>query len=724
MNAPATAQSVRGPGYPEPGKSSPPELARYLQQLLAFTQRDATARYKIGARNLLWADGEQWIDFNARTKNWEREPNPQGRIRATLNYLRPILRSRLQRLTSAEVSYVCTPQSMAAEERDRATVGQNFLQARYAGADMDGHTRLALWLAFSCGIAAAKQFWDETLGRMTMATKKLPLPDGSGYGLYYCAPNGEPIRDERGMPLNDPSLAWHYREGDVNTAIRSVFNLRINPDAHGMRQTEGCRWIIDSEILPISVIKERWKERAQKVQAQRNAAAENGEQRNYERILKAVSLNVGQDFGYTPAADGSSEQVPDSETQQYTEYWEYAAGGQPGRFIAMAGDEVLYPLDGDEDGLPDGIVPYEPFYDEIRMFDWGGRGCVNDMLPPQQVINRNWSWILEEQRAAGTAQWIGYNIPGLFDQITNGFAAHIKVPMSSAAGMQVGLDGLIKRVDPANAAPDRWRLIEKAEEALYSIGAFHEVTRGQVPPGVDSGVAVQALQEAENGQLHDAVRNLKRSLIGVGRQWLTIARKRYGPGEERWIPVDRPDMKYLVESVSGEDLPDPDLIKIDLDGFRPHSPAAMRAELLDLAEKFPDQFPVDRLMKLLDLGRGTEALFESHGRQYSKARTENLAIEKAEVQVVTGMDGMPHLAGADGMLLLLPEDDDPAVHLEVLQELLLDTTKPPEVRKLALLHADEHRAAVVAVQAKAAATAAALSAPPPGAPTAASSAAA
>ncbi len=706
MTMPAAEQSPRGPGYPEPGKSSPPQLVSYVKQLLQFTERDALARYRVAARNLLFVDGEHWIDFSTRSRNWEREPNPQGRIRAKLNYLKPILRSRLQRLTSAEVSYACTPQSMAAEERDRCTVAQNLLQARYGSIDMDGHVRLALWLAFSCGLAGAKQFWNDRIGRLTAATKLFPRPDGS-MGKFYCAPDGQPIRDERGFPINDPSLAWHYREGDVDTAIRSVFNLRVNPDAHGMRQSEGARWLLDTEILPVSVIKERWKERARNVHGARGGA-DGVEQKNYERTLKAVSLNIARDLGFVaPTESGQSDQVPDSETVALTEYWEYPSSGGSGRLIVMAGDELLYPLTPDEEGLPDTIVPYVPIYDETRLFDWGGRGVVNDMIEPTQVINRNWSWILEEQRAAGTAQWIGYDLPGLFDQITNGYATHIKVPLQSALAAQGGPDQLLKRIAPAVASPDRWRLIEEARAALFDIAAFHEIQRGQTPPGLDSGVAVQALQEAENGQLHDAIRNLKRSLIDIGRQWLTIARHRYGPGEQRYIPVDRPDMRYLIESVNGADLPDPETIKIDLDGFRPHSPSALRAEVRDLMEKFPDQFPLRAGLKLMDLGRGAEGLFESQSRHYSKARTENLAIEKNEFQAAPGPDGLVHFVGADGLPFLLPEDDDHAIHIEVLQELSLDTTKPPAVREAAIAHAAEHRA-VMAMQAQAAAAQAAM----------------
>src|SRR6266851_4026474 len=174
-------------------------------------------------------------------------------------------------------------------------------------------------------------------------------------------------------------------------------------------------------------------------------------------------------------------------------------------------------------------------------------------------------------------------------------------------------------------------MIGEAKATMFDIGAFHEIQRGQVPPGVDSGVAVQYLQEAENAQLHDPVRNLKRSCITWGRQQLKMARWGYGENETRWIPVHRPDLGYLVESVTGLDLPDPDDIDIDLEGFRPTSQAAMRAEIKDLMEKFPQQIDVRQGLLLMDLGRGIEGAFESQTRHYARARRENLELERQRV---------------------------------------------------------------------------------------------
>jgi hypothetical protein len=256
----------------------------------------------------------------------------------------------------------------------------------------------------------------------------------------------------------------------------------------------------------------------------------------------------------------------------------------------------------------------------------------------------------------------------------------------------------VQRVPPVSVPPDRWRLIEKAEQAMYTIGAFNEVARGQVPTGVESGVAIQLLQESQNGQLHDSVKTLKKSLIEWGRQTLGIARWGYGEHEQRWIPVERPDLGFLVESVKGSDLPDPETITIDLEGFRPTSQAAFNAEVERMMDK---QYIAPREgLLLMDLGRGMEGVFESQTRHYARARTENLAIERQECAVVEAPEGTP-LAGLpalihpdDGSPYLLPMNDDHETHIRLHEEILLDDTKPWPIRQLIAIHINEHQSMI------------------------------
>lgn len=692
---------TRGGAYPALD-ASPQSKYDYVQRLLDDGELDALLRFKRATQCLLFADGRQHIDWTTRDKLWRDLPTPDGRIFVTMNYVRPILRSRMQRMMSAELMWRAIARGNDYESRDQATTAANLLKARWEKLEMDAKIRAGLWLSFNACLAVLKTFWNPTIGNLTPATMVLPHPETRALLTYPVDRSGQPLADEQGNPAPETDAqVYRYRPGDTDTALRTLFNVRLNPDAWGFDQSEGMRWVLDSDLVPISLVKERWGDRAKNVSGiQGNASG-----RNYERIIKSLSAAVG---GTPPGGDfsGSRAQSGDKDNTLLTEYWEAPSDPLPqGRLLVIAGGQCLYPQPGEDEKLPQGFVPFVPLYDERRPFDWTGRGTNEDLLTPQKVINRQWEAELEEQMRAGVGQWIMWGIPGLSNQITNLSGSHIELPTTSAlANRPIG--DVVQRVPPPGFNATRWRLIQEAKATMFDIGAFHEIQRGQVPPGVDSGIAVQYLEEAENAQLHDPVRNLKRSLIVWGRHQLKMARWGYGEREARWIPVHRPDLGYLVEGVKGLDLPDPDDIDIDLEGFRPSSQAAQRAELMDLAEKFPQSFDVRQLLLAMDLGRGIEGMFESQTRHYARARRENLAIQRNQVVRIAApagaaTEGLQYaLVHPDKTPLLLPADDDHQAHIPIHQDVALDDTQPWPVRMMALLHIAEHRTMLAQQQAK------------------------
>ena len=692
--AKASLQQTRGDQYPAPGAAST-KVVDYVERLLKDGDGEAFERYKRASYNLQFVDGRQWIDWNNRDKIWRDAPKPEGRVRAVNNYIRPILRARIQRLMSAEMSWHATPDSNAHEARDKATVATNLVDSRWRGQDMDGKLRSAEWLAFSCGVAYLKPFWNSDLGALVAAKVVLPHPvnidprTGQGEPTEYSVDaDGQPLIDEEtGDPIEDVEDAFVYRQGDVDTAVRSIFNIRVNPDAFGLLPSQGFRWLLDSEVVPISVIKEKYGDVAKNVDTVEGVA----QLKQFENLVSSLGRRSNPSMGAQSRGSRGQKQLPDRDLTLLTEYWEAPSDPLPeGRLIVVAGKESLF--DGE---LPQGFVPHVAIYDETRPFDAYGRPTVDDLISPQKVINKQWSLVLEEQTLNGIGQWIGFDVPGMFEQITNLSAAHIKVPMqSSLANRKIG--DLIQRVPPVQVSSDRWRLIGEAKTVMFDIGAFHEVSRGQIPPGLDSGIAIQRLQESELGQITDSVKGLKSSLLMWGEKTLGIARWGYGTNEERWIPVERPDLGFLLESIKGADLPDPETINLDLEGFRPQSRTAFNAEIRDAIDK---QWIDPRAgLRLMDLGRGIEGAFESESRHYARARRENLSIEKGEFQIIeapegTPLEGRPSLIHPeDGAPYLLPMNDDHETHIRLHEEILLDDTKPWDVRQIIALHISEHQA--------------------------------
>lgn len=694
--SPVRIKQIRGADYPVTGDSHD-VFCRYVDKMHAEDEVNALARYKQGLRNIFYANGRQHIGWQRNARVYDDLPLLPRETRVTMNHIRPMLRSRASRLMSSTINFTAIPESNSLEHRDQGRAAVNWLKWRMRDLRADHRIRHGLRLAFCTGVGALKTFWNPDIGTPKPLTKQFQVAqmgeDGQPVvvdGQVQSQWQELPV-DGQGQPVDDVSQAYWYRPGDTDFAVRSIFNLRWNADATGFTPAEGLRWLTDSEIVPLSVAKERFPEIADKIRA----LTGNESFVQYERMAAASTTH--RPTGVQVAAGQVSVQAQKAELCVIREYYEmpspfYAKG----RCIVIVGGACAY-----EGEFPLGFFPYDPLYDEVALLSGGGSPCVNDMISPQDVINEQWAAINKEMKNAGTGQFAAFNIPGVADQINNTDDSIIRVPINSYA-MGKGIRDVIQRMDPAQVPSDRWRMLQEAKSTIYDIGAYHEISRGQIPPGLDSGVAIERLQESEAGQLKDASEALRQTVVGLGLNQIRCAKWGYGADEMRALPVDRPDLKYTIESVSGGSLPDPDRIGLELENFRPRSEAAFKAEVSEWMEK--GAIDARTALQMVDMGRGLDAAFASSTRDYAKARTENLQIQRGLVTVVVTQPEifpMGNLVSLEtGEMLLYVDDDAHAIHIEVLGELSKDMTQPLQIRQIALIHAAEHRAAAMIQTAK------------------------
>jgi hypothetical protein len=692
-------EDIRGKEYPA---MAAPDSAKveYIDKLHGMREADALATYKQATRNILYANNRQWLGWKREKRAWEELPLPDGDIRVTMNYIIVILRARVQRLVSTEINWRGIPESNAMDARDRVKTAVDVVQARYRLTEVEHKVRQALMQGAVAGFAALKSFWNPSIGPLTKATKIVPMP-------VLDPVTGTPVTDETGQvatemqevavnaagePVQDESQAFYYRPGDTDTAVRTIFNIRMNAEAHGWTEAEGLRWLIDSEVVPLSVARERFPKLATSIRAmQRPESA-----LNYERMVQAsATAPIGAPFFSGPFMQtrGGAAQN-ESEMAVVREYWEMRSIFFPkGRLIVVVGGVVAY--DGE---WPQGVFPYAPIYGEPVLMSPNGRPVVNDLISPQDVINTEQTAIAKEMRSSGVGKYVAWEIPGVPDQLSRDDDQVVKIaPRTMLANRSI--KDVFSKIEPAQVSPDRWRLIEQAMKVIFDLGAYHEVSRGQIPPGLDSGVAIQYLLEQESAQLKDAVEALKRSLILWARHQLAIAKWGYGENGERWIPVERPDLSYRLQAVNGTMLPDPETIGLDLEYFRPQSESAVRAEVKELLGM--GLIDPRKAMQILDLGAGFDEAFASQSRHYHKARWENLDFESGNYVEVPGaptvdpmtgavVPGEPECVHVDGAPFYLPGVDDALIHIDVHNEIILDPTKPWELRRKVLLHNQKH----------------------------------
>ena len=703
MPPPPPIEEVRGKQYPDEDASDGQKV-EFLKKVSSDNDTGFIARAKTMSYNLLMAAGKQHISWSTRTKRFEALPLDPNETRVTVNYIRPILRARTNRLLPTRLDWQIVPDSNDYDARDMAEVGERWLDYMTERTQLLQKTDLALELSYCGGVSFLKSFWNGAIGEPKAATQmqveltEVPVlnPD-----------TGEPVTREDGSPVlqvepqaverfvnsagevveNEQDAHW-FRSGDTDIALRSLFNVRWNPDAQGFTAGEGLRWVVDEDRIPVEVARERYPEIAKKIVAD----GDNTALGTYESLARDANLRSPE----ARTTGGSRNRTNTGETVRVVEYWELPSPYfEAGRCMVMVGNVLAY--DGD---YPDGVFPYDPIYDEPAALSPGGRGVVLDLTGPQSIINELYGSHVAAARMSGLGQFLTFNFPGVPELVTHQHGAVLRLPRRMMAGNRNPAE-LFRPLEHPPLPADRFQLLEFCRQTMYQLGAFHEVTRGQVPPGVTSGVAVRALSEREDGMLKRASDALRTSLVRVARTQLAIARIKDDPDSTRWLPVDRPDLGYQIQQASGAKLPDPERIRLTLEGFKPRNEAEMRADTMEALQA--GLIAPQTALKVFDLGRGVKGVHQSEQRHYAKARAINLAIEEGRVQLgpLTDENGQPifdpdtqepllqsqWVTVGDGTAqpepCVLASIDDHVTHLSVLQELALDTSKPFKARQLA-----------------------------------------
>jgi hypothetical protein len=417
----------------------------------------------------------------------------------------------------------------------------NFLKGRFAVEEMEAKLRQGLMQAFCTGVCALKSFWNPSIGPLTPATVMVPR---YGEAEPIADPTtGMPLADEQGPILGEPP-SWASRRRSPTQRASPVQSaesqgVQLPPGRHRHRSARcstsgstrrrpagprprGCAGSSTRRSCRSPQAKERFPKIADKIRPLDARSS-----LTYERMAKGGRHRRAWPVQstYSAQAGSSSRPMPRS-SRTIREYWEMRSAFFPkGRLIVVVGGAVAY--DGP---WPQGVFPYAPIFGEPGLMTPYGRPPVNDMLSPQTVINREWTAIARKRRASGHRPVGRLGRPG---RAGPNPARRVRDP----AGSRCGRCSRTGRSTTSSSAWIRARLAGPLAHDRAGEGGdlrhrrLSRGLRGQIPPGLDSGVAIQYLLEQETAQLKDAVDAVKRSLILWGRHQLAIARWGYGDGD-------------------------------------------------------------------------------------------------------------------------------------------------------------------------------------------------
>lgn len=249
---------------------------------------------------------------------------------------------------------------------------------------------------------------------------------------------------------------------------------------------------------------------------------------------------------------------------------------------------------------------------------WTGDSIYSDAVPIQTAYNASWSSILEHMKLAGNAR---LQVPDasmeLMDILTD--TAGEIVPYNSAAGKA-------EYLSPPQM-PAWWiEQPQRLEAAMDDILGVHDVSRGEAPRNIESGLGIALLTEADETPTAAMAVELARCWGRAGRFALQVLSKRVT--HKRTARVRHPNQSDETVKWTGKDLAGEFAAFVPEDTARPQSDAARKAQGFALWDRKVIEDP-KALAAYIDYGSEVNFI-EATDPDVAKARRENHEISSGE----------------------------------------------------------------------------------------------
>jgi hypothetical protein len=312
-----------------------------------------------------------------------------------------------------------------------------------------------------------------------------------------------------------------------------------------------------------------------------------------------------------------------------------------GGMYTIIGDTIIQNFQG---------IPYShgeyPFakLDHIPSGKYYSTSSIEDLIPLQKEYNRTWSQIVENKNRMAKLQLMAEK--GSVDARK----------MTTEPGQLIEYEPGYAKPEAAPSPPLPSYVPQIMDRLLIDwndISGQHEVTHGQVPPGVTAATAISFLQERDDTKLSPTYNSLERCIEKVARQTLTLIHDYWSV--EKIIQVTGPEGSFDSMTFKGSNLADNIDIRIEAGSALPTSKAARQAFILDMM-KMGFVKPEDGL-EVLDMG-GLAKIYERIQVDRRQAQRENLKMSKATPEYLQQytqqnqqmLDANPYHFGQDPVL--------------------------------------------------------------------------
>lgn len=535
--------------------------------------------------NVALVNGDHYTSWNPTLSKYEDRDSTWDDLegkkpKLVINHALTVARTELAKLTKSDPIMEIIANSDESMDIAAAKVGRSALDFAEWKFRLKKRRKEALWWMIQCGIGAVYVGFDY-------------LDEKPGYLELMIDPNtGEPVFDDRvkGQLRRDAEKGLiempkeeKYPLGELEYKVYSPFQLL--PDEYAT-EFEVINDLITSEIADVDILKGCYGKSARDLQPDGNLQLGTMEQRMLSRAGVPGGTGANQDtrmeggilvntFWLKPGIYRGNKFLKD------------------GIYVRWANTHKVLDI---SEGFPfkDGRIPFV-FFQHIPSSGTIWPDCVmNHIRGPNLEIDKTVSQLIANKDYMANPMWLiatQHKIKGEVKNVAGGIVRYRHVPNVPEPKPVPGLQ-MPQQVE---------NLLVGLRQQILDISGQSEVSRGSVPSGVRSGVAVAYLQEEDDTKIAPTIENMEEAIAMMGS--MTLERFAQFYSFARLIRFYRRDGVFDVLKFKGADLKSNTDVVTQAGSAMPKSKSAKQQYTLELISLGVLKDP-HKIEQMLELGHG------------------------------------------------------------------------------------------------------------------------
>lgn len=598
-------------------------ILQWLKGELGFLAEYNSDRFQEIKKNLMLYKNIQYQQQELNRNLVERqEVRSAAMNKITVNHLGDVTKNRVARLVKYKPGVAILPTNDEQGDKVAAKITKSLLDHIWYNQNFENVIVPEVALAKSVmGEVYLWVNWDPDLGDKHPdspdKTKKIPLYDESG----------KPEKDAMGRTIY---LQEEVKVGDVRYDVVLPMDVLIQC-AQRLSDAEYC---FRRKVMPTAKARMMWPNGGKAIQIDESA-----------RVFDFQSQELKRQGNMTVV----------------WEFWHKKTKALPGgRKITFTKDGILENI---EHPFGHGDFPFERLTDQDYPGELHGVSFYRNVRALQGVYNNLTNFIVRNQHMVSHPKWM--------------------VPAGSVRLDSLGNDiTLVQYKGPqqpvlvqANSTPsDVFQFREQVKQELGQLSGVFQVSRGEVPPGIKAGVALQFLSEQESERHNEDVLKFNEWIKQVARKTIAVAGDYYDPSDKRMIRVIGKNNQWMTVFFDPLNLSKSYDIRIQNASALPQSKAARMQTLLDLNQQFPALVTPEMVLDMLDMAQN-DKFVDLTTVAVRAAQAENEMIGQGDdVQVEEHEDHFQHWAN----------------HAPVVQEISFKTQTPKKIQEKFRKHIQAH----------------------------------